>query len=76
MSTRTRQSRRIEEDLYDEFEENLDLETLSDEELEAAAMSAEVLTDAHKPDMEVRLDSGNEQISFSVPRSDEEEDGV
>ncbi len=34
MSTRTRQSRRIEEDLYDDFEENLDLDTLSDEELE------------------------------------------
>ena len=34
MSTRTRQSRRIDEDLYDEFEENLDLDTLSDEELE------------------------------------------
>ena len=36
MSTRTRQSRRIDEDLYDEFDENLDLDldTLSDEELE------------------------------------------
>jgi phage shock protein C len=34
MSTRTRQSRRIEEDLYGDFEENLDLDTLSDEELE------------------------------------------
>ncbi len=34
MSTRTRQSQRIQEDLYDDFEESLDLETLSDEELE------------------------------------------
>lgn len=34
MSTRTRQAKRIEEDLYDDFEENLDLDTLSDEELE------------------------------------------
>ena len=35
MSTRTRQSKRIDEDLlYDEFDESLDLETLSDEELE------------------------------------------
>ena len=34
MSTRTRRSQRIQEDLYDDFEESLDLETLSDEELE------------------------------------------
>ena len=34
MSTRTRQSQRIQEDLYDDFEENLDLDMLSDEELE------------------------------------------
>ena len=34
MSTRTRQSQRIQEDLYDDFEESLDLDTLSDEELE------------------------------------------
>ena len=35
MSTRTRQSKRIDEDLlYDEFDENLDLELLTDAELE------------------------------------------
>ena len=34
MSTRTRQSQRIQEDLYDDFGENLDLDMLSDEELE------------------------------------------
>ena len=34
MSTRTRQSTRTEEELFDEFEMSLDLDTLSDEELE------------------------------------------
>ncbi len=34
MSTRTRQSQRIQEDLYDDFEDSLDLDMLSDEELE------------------------------------------
>ena len=34
MSTRTRQSQRIQEDLYDDFEDGLDLDMLSDEELE------------------------------------------
>ena len=49
----------------------------SDEELEAAAMSATAQVDAHDPDMEARLDSGNEAIDFSVPDAeDEKEDGV
>ena len=49
----------------------------SEDELAAAAMTATVQEDAHTPDMEARLDSGNEAIDFSVPEEDEErEDGA
>ncbi|MDT0632463.1 DUF2007 domain-containing protein [Rubrivirga sp. S365] len=45
---------------------------LSDEELEAAAMSADVMApDAHDPSAEARLDSGIEEISLDVPDDDE-----
>lgn len=47
---------------------------VSDAELEAAALSATPAPDAHDPELEARLDSGNETISFSVP--DDEEDDV
>ena len=42
MSTRTRQSTRTEEELFDEFETSLDLDTLSDEELEELLFEDEV----------------------------------
>ena len=45
---------------------------LSDEELEEAAMSADVMApDAHDPTSEARLDSGIDEISFDVPDDDE-----
>ena len=41
---------------------------LSDEELEEAAMNADVMApDAHDPSSEARLDSGIEEISLDVP---------
>ena len=41
---------------------------LTDEELEQAAMSADVMApDAHNPTDEARLDSGIDEISLSVP---------
>ena len=46
---------------------------LSDEELEEAAMSADVMApDAHDPSSEARLDSGIEEISLDVPDDDDE----
>ena len=42
MSTRTRKSTRTEEELFDEFETSLDLDTLSDEELEELLFEDEV----------------------------------
>lgn len=46
---------------------------LSDEELEHAAMSADVMApDAHDPTSEARLDSGIDEISFDVPDDEEE----
>lgn len=42
MSTRTRQSTRPQEEFFDEFETNLDLDTLSDEELEELLFDEEV----------------------------------
>ena len=45
---------------------------LSDEELEEAAMNADVMApDAHDPSSEARLDSGIEEISLDVPDDDE-----
>ena len=45
---------------------------LSDEELEAAAMQADVgAPDAYSPDDEARLDSGIEGISLDVPDEDD-----
>ncbi len=47
---------------------------LSDEELEEAAMSADVMApDAHDPTSEARLDSGIEEISFDVPDDEDDE---
>ncbi len=41
---------------------------MSDEDLEAAAMAADVMApDAHSPDDEAALDSGIESISFDMP---------
>lgn len=49
----------------------------SDEELEAAALTSAASLDAHDTDREAMLDSGNEKITLSVPRpEDEEEDDV
>ena len=46
----------------------------TDEELEQAAMDADVMApDAHDPTSEARLDSGIEEISLDVPDEDEEE---
>ena len=42
MSTRTRQSTRQEDELFDDFETSLDLDTLSDEELEELLFEEEV----------------------------------
>lgn len=48
---------------------------LSDEELEAAALAADVMApDAHDPSNEARLDSGIEEISLDVPTDDADED--
>ena len=45
---------------------------LSDEELEAAALAADVQApDAHDPISEARLDSGIDEISLDVPDEDE-----
>lgn len=46
---------------------------LSDEELERAAMEADISApDAHDPTSEARLDSGIEEISLDVPDEDDE----
>ena len=47
----------------------------SDEELDAAALTAAIAPDAHDAETEALLDSGNEQITLSVPRTEEEEEG-
>ncbi|HIG76268.1 MAG TPA: hypothetical protein EYQ24_17315 [Bacteroidetes bacterium] len=48
---------------------------LTDEELERAAMEADVMApDAHDPTSEARLDSGIDEISLEVPEDDEDED--
>ncbi len=49
---------------------------ISDEDLEAAAMSADVMApDAHSPGDEAALDSGIESISFDMPdEMDDEQD--
>lgn len=53
--------------------EILDRVQLTDEELEAAAMAADVdAPDAHGPSDEARLDSGIDEISLSVPDDDED----
>ena len=53
----------------------LDSVQLTDEELEAAAMSADVMApDAHGPSDEARLDSGIDEISLSVPEDEDDED--
>jgi hypothetical protein len=45
---------------------------LSDEELERAAMAADIAApDAHDPTSEARLDSGIEEISLDVPDDEE-----
>lgn len=50
-------------------------EPLSDEELEKAAMEADIMApDAHDPTSEARLDSGIEEISLDVPEDDDLED--
>ncbi len=46
----------------------------TEEELAAASLTAQVHGDAHDPDMEPRLDSGNEEISFDVPDPEEDEE--
>lgn len=48
----------------------------SDEELEAAALTSTLPLDTHDTAREALLDSGNEQITLSVPESEDEEDGV
>lgn len=45
---------------------------LSDEELEQAALSAASSPDAHDPETEALLDSGNEKIRLSVPKEEDE----
>ncbi len=46
---------------------------VSDAELEAAAMSANVMApDAHDPTQEAMLDSGIEEINFDVPDEEDE----
>ncbi len=49
---------------------------MSDEDLEAAAMSADVMApDAHSPTDEAALDSGIESISFDMPdETDDDQD--
>ncbi|MEL6615090.1 MAG: DUF2007 domain-containing protein [Bacteroidota bacterium] len=48
---------------------------LSDEELEEAAMNADVMApDAHSPSNEARLDSGIDEISFAVPDDEDDSD--
>jgi len=49
---------------------------ITDEELEAAALAAAALKDAHDPETEALLDSGNEQITLSVPPPPEEDEGA
>ena len=47
---------------------------ISDADLEAAAMSADLMApDAHSPEDEAMLDSGIEGISFDVPDDDEDD---
>ncbi len=49
--------------------------SFTDEELEEAAMAADVMApDAHDPISEARLDSGIEEISLDVPDDDLEEE--
>ena len=47
--------------------------SFTDEELEAAAMAADVMApDAHDPTSEARLDSGIDEINLDVPDDEEE----
>ena len=55
--------------------EILDRAPITDEELEQAALQADVMApDAHDPISEARLDSGIEEISLDVPDYDDEAD--
>ena len=55
--------------------ELLDRAPLTDEELEEAALSADVMApDAHDPISEARLDSGIDEISLDVPEDDDEDE--
>ncbi len=55
--------------------ELLEREPLTDEELEQAALSADVQApDAHDPVSEARLDSGIDEISLDVPDEDEDDE--
>jgi hypothetical protein len=57
--------------------ELLEREPLTDEELEKAALEADVLApDAHDPVSEARLDSGIDEISLDVPDEDEDDEGA
>lgn len=48
--------------------------SFTDEELEKAAMEADIMApDAHDPTSEARLDSGIEEISLDVPEDEEDE---
>ena len=52
----------------------LDEAPITDEELEAAALAADVQApDAHTPDDEARLDSGIDEISLDVPDDEDDE---
>jgi len=54
--------------------EVLDRAPITDEELEQAAMEADVMApDAHDPISEARLDSGMEEISLDVPDEDDDD---
>ena len=46
----------------------------TDEELDAAALTAATAPDAHDPKTEAMLDSGNEQIILSVPTPEDDEE--
>jgi hypothetical protein len=62
----------VQPDAEDAARRTLEEAPLSDEELEAAALAADVdAPDAHDPSSEARLDSGIDEISLDVP--DEEE---
>ena len=47
-----------------------------DEELEQAAMAATLSPSAHDIETQALLDSGIEKIRLSVPREDDEQEGV